>query len=102
MANQLPSVFAIHFKALNGNLPDYVIPFIFVYSPTFFYVFTCTKQFVRKGWKEYENGRYTKYVYTKFEYDSFNESDWYRYQIKRLQETVDFIEETLLEYIEPK
>ena len=102
VANQLPSVFAIHFKALNGNLPDYVIPFIFVYSPTFFYVFTCTKQFVRKGWKEYENGRYTKYVYTKFEYDSFNESDWYRYQIKRLQETVDFIEETLLEYIEPK
>ncbi len=36
------------------------------------------------------------------DYDSFNESDWYRYQIKRLQETVDFIEKTLLEYIEPK
>lgn len=45
VANQLPSVFAIHFKALDGNLPDYVVPFIFVYSPTFFYVFTRTKQF---------------------------------------------------------
>lgn len=102
VANQLPSVFSIHFKALDANLPDYVIPFVFVYSPIFFYVFTCTKQFVRKGWKEYEAGRHTKYAYTKFEYDSFNESDWERYQIKRLQEAVDFIEKTLLEYVEAK
>lgn len=102
VANQLPSVFSIHFKALDANLPDYVIPFIFVYSPIFFYVFTCTKQFVRKGWKEYEAGCYTKYVYTKFEYDSFNGSDWERYQIRRLQESIDFIENTLLEYIAAK
>lgn len=102
VSNQLPSVFSIHFKALDSNLPDYVMPFIFVYSPTFFYVFTCTKQFIRKGWKEYKVGCCTKYVYTKFEYNSFDESDWENYQIKRLQETVDFIEKTLLEYIDFK
>ena len=102
LANQLPSVFSIHLKASDANLPDYVIPFIFVYSPTFFYVFTCTKQFVRKGWKEYEAGRHTKYVYSKFEYNSFDETTWDSYQTKRLKESVDFIEKTLLEYIEAK
>ena len=102
VANQLPTIFSVHFKALNSNLPDYVIPFIFVYSPIFFYVFTCTKQFVRKGWEEYTTGKYTKYVYTKFEYNSFNESEWEHYQTKRLQESIDFIEKTLLEYIETK
>lgn len=49
VTNQLPSVFSVHFKALDAHLPDYVIPFVFVYSPTFSYVFTCTKQFVRKS-----------------------------------------------------
>lgn len=102
LANQLPEVFSVHLKALDSNLPDYVMPFIFVYSPTFFYVFTCTKQFVRKGWKEYESARHTKYVYTKFEYDSFSELDWERYQSKRLSEAFDFIEKTLLEYVEGK
>ena len=102
LANQLPSVFSIHFKASDANLPDYVVPFIFVYSPIFFYVFTCTKQFVRKGWKEYVSGQCTKYVYSKFEYDNFNESDWKSYQTKRLEDAVDFIEKTLLEYIEAK
>ncbi len=49
VANQLPSVFAIHFKALDSNLPDYVVPFIFVYSPTFFYVFYMHKTICPKG-----------------------------------------------------
>ena len=102
LANQLPSVFSIHFKASDANLPDYVVPFIFVYSPTFFYVFTCTKQFVRKGWKDYEAGQHTKYVYAKFEYSTFNENDWKSYQTKRLGDASEFIEKTLLEYIGPK
>lgn len=100
LANQLPSVFSIHFKAANANLPDYVVPFIFIYSPTFFYVFTCTKQFVRKGWRAYESAKQTKYVYTKFQYDEVTESSWESYQLKRLEESVNFIEESLCEYIE--
>jgi len=100
LANQLPSVYSIHFKALNVNLPDYVIPFIFVYSPIFFYTFTCTKQFVRKGWNEYEAGVHTKYVYTKIEYSRFNELDWENYHKKLMQEAIDYIEKTLLEYVE--
>jgi len=102
LANQLPSVFSIHLQASDANLPDYVIPFIFVYSPIFFYVFTCTKQFVRKGWKEYEAGRHTKYVYSKFEYSSFDKTTWNSYLTKRLKEAIDFIERTLLEFIEVK
>ena len=90
---------------MSGNLagdlkPDYVIPFIFVYSPIFFYTFTCTKQFVRKGWNEYEAGVHTKYVYTKIEYSRFNELDWENYHKKLMQEAIDYIEKTLLEYVE--
>lgn len=99
LANTLPGIFSIHFKAKNSSLPDYVIPFIFVYSSTFFYVFTCTKQFVRKAWMDYEEGQASKYVYTKFGYDEFTEADWGHYLSKRTGESVEFIERTLKEYI---
>lgn len=91
LANQLPLVFSLHFKPIDDNLPDYVVPFIFVYRPTSFYVFMSTRQFVHKGWGEYEPTKYTKYVYTKFEYDSFTETDWKTYLIKRMEEAVQFM-----------
>ncbi len=98
-ANQVPSAIAYHFKGKNENLPDYVIPFIFVYSPTFFYVFTCTKQFLRKGWQDYDEIQGTKYTYAKFDYADFSEKVWQDYLNKRFTESVEYVKKTLLEYI---
>lgn len=98
-ANQVPAVRAYHLKAMDKNLPDYVIPFVFVYSPTFFYVFTCTKQFLRKGWNEYEESLNTKYTYAKFEYQDFSAEKWLGYLTKRLQQSVDYAKKTLLEFV---
>ena len=98
-ANHVPSVRAYHLKAKDKNLPDYVIPFVFVYSPTFFYVFTCTKQFLRKGWNEYEESQGTKYTYAKFEYQEYSEKTWLAYLEKRLQQSVEYARKTLLEYV---
>lgn len=98
-ANGVPSVRAFHLKAKDKNLPDYVIPFVFVYSPTFFYVFTCTKQFLRKGWNEYEESQGTKYTYTKFEYQEYSEQKWQEYFQSRLQQSVEYARKTLLEFI---
>lgn len=100
LTNALPGVFSIHFRAKNSSLPDYVIPFIFIYSPTFLYVFTCTKQFVCKAWTDYEEGKSTKYVYTKFGYSELTEVAWGNYLSKRTVESVEFIERTLKEYID--
>ena len=97
--NQVPAVIAYHLKGENENLPDYVIPFIFVYSPTFFYVFTCIKQFLRKGWSEYEEIQGTKYTYAKFEYSNFSRESWLDYLRKRLTESMEYAKRTLLEHI---
>ena len=98
-AKQVPSVRAFHLKAKDNNLPDYVIPFVFVYSPTFFYVFTCSKQFLRKGWNEYEEIQGTKYTYAKFEYQEAIEQKWQEYLNSRLQQSVEYARKTLLEFI---
>lgn len=98
-ANQVPSIRAYHLKAKDKNLPDYVIPFVFVYSPTFFYVFTCTKQFLRKGWNEYEENQGTKYTYAKFEYQEYSDKTWLEYLEKRLQQSIEYARKTLLEFV---
>lgn len=98
-ANQFPSIRAYHLKAKDKNLPDYVIPFVFVYSPTFFYVFTCTKQFLRKGWNEYEENQGTKYTYAKFEYQEYSDKTWLEYLEKRLQQSIEYARKTLLEFV---
>lgn len=95
--NQVPCVIAYHLKGENDNLPDYVIPFVFVYSPTFFYVFTCTKQFLRKGWNDYEEIQGTRYTYAKFEYADFSKESWMDYLKKRFSESVEYAKQTLLE-----
>lgn len=97
--NKLPSVKAYHLKAKDKNLPDYVIPFVFVYSPTFFYVFTCTKQFLRKGWNEYEESQGTKYTYAKFEYQKYSETEWLEYLENRLQQSIAYAKKALLEFV---
>lgn len=97
--NQIPNVIAYHLKGKDENLPDYVIPFIFVYSPTFFYVFTCTKQFLRKGWNDYTENQGAKYTYSKFEYADFSEKLWLEYLNKRLSESMEYAKKTLLDYI---
>jgi len=99
LAHQLPEAFAICLKGNNDYLPEYVIPFVFVYSPTYFYVFSCVKQYVKKAWNDYEEARGTRYVYTRFEYQDFSLSSWNEFMTKRLTEYTEYIEKTLDEYI---
>ena len=99
-AKNVPAIRAYHLKARDKHLPDYVIPFVFVYSPTFFYVFTCTKQFLRKGWNEYEESQGTKYTYAKFEYQEYSGGEWLSYLEKRLQQSVEYAKKTLLEFVQ--
>lgn len=98
VAPGLPCILSYSLKAKNANLPDYDIPFIFIYSPTYFYVFTSTQQYVRKGWKEYDEERSTKYTYRKFIYRDFSKETWESALRNWLTESEEYIEKTLLEY----
>ncbi len=98
IATGLPCILSYSLKAKDANLPDYDIPFIFIYSPTYFYVFTSTQQFVRKGWKEYSEEKSTKYTYRKFTYGDFSKEAWESALRKWLMESEEYIEKTLLEY----
>ena len=98
-ARQMPEVIAYHIKGKDKNLPDYVVPFVFVYSPTFFYVFTCIKQFLRKGWNEYEESGGRKYTFAKFEYQRYSKDDWLVYLKGELEEKIGIAREMLLEFI---
>lgn len=98
VAPGLPCILSYSLRAKNANLPDYDIPFIFIYSPTYFYVFTSTQQFVRKGWKEYDEEKSTKYTYRKFTYGDFSKEVWESALRKWLTESEKYIEKTLLEY----
>ncbi len=98
VAPGLPCILSYSLKAKNANLPDYDIPFIFIYSPTYFYVFTSTQQYVRKGWKEYDEERSTKYTYRKFTYRDFSKETWESALRNWLTESEEYIEKTLLEY----
>ena len=55
--------------------------------------------FIADGWKDYEVGKQTKYVCTKFEYHDFSVNSWKDYQSKRTDNSIEFVEKTLLEYI---
>lgn len=98
VAPGLPCILSYSLRARNANLPDYDIPFIFIYSPTYFYAFTSTQQFVRKGWKEYDEERSTKYTYRKITYGDFSKEVWESALKKWLTESEEYIEKTLLEY----
>lgn len=99
LARQLPCCLTYSLTAKNQGLPDYDIPFIFVYSPTFFYVFTCTKQYLKKGWNEYEETKSTKYTYRQFRYQDFTKETWSSALDSWLSESEEYIEKTILECI---
>ena len=73
----------------------YVFIYVFVYSPTYFYVFSCAKQYVKIAWNDYEEARGTRYVYARFEYIDFSLSSWNEFMTKRLTEYAEYIEKTL-------
>lgn len=99
LASSLPCVLTYSLRGKNPNLPDYDIPFIFIYSPSFFYVFTSVKQYIRKGWKEYNEKQSTKYTYRQFPYQGFSEEEWESRLEKWLKEAEAYVEKTLLESI---
>lgn len=98
VAPGLPCILNYSLRAKDASLPDYDIPFIFIYSPTYFYVFTSTQQYVRKGWKEYEEAGSTKYTYRKFLYADFSKEIWESALREWLTGSEEYIEKTLLEY----
>ena len=99
LASSLPCVLTYSLRGKNPNLPDYDIPFIFVYSPSFFYVFTSVKQYIRRGWKEYTETQSTKYTYRQFPYQGFSKAEWESSLEKWLKEAEAYVEKTLLEKI---
>ena len=100
LVHKLPSGFVYSLKAKKAGLPDYDIPFVFVYSPTFFYVFTSTKQYMQKGWDDYYEGKHTKYSYRQFYYSEFSKESWSIALDSWLKDSEEYIEKTLLDYIQ--
>ena len=97
--HSLPEFINYSFKAKNSSLPDYEVPFVFIYSPTYFYVFTSIKQFIQKGWKEYIEQEGTKYVYKKFLYHDFKVEEWRDFIEGCLKESEQFMEKTVTNYV---
>lgn len=98
--HRLPSNMSVSLNPENDGLPRYVIDFVFVYSDTGMYIFQGVRQLVCKGWAEYVTGDKKKYTYKWLKYAEFDEASWQDYVQKRLEESAEFIEKSLSEFVE--
>lgn len=99
LALNLPSVFSYHMLPKYEALPRYEVSFVFVYSDTYMYILNASRQYVRKGWGEYALQQSTNYTYKALMYSSFDKDEWKEYVDSRLNESIAFIEKTLLTFL---
>lgn len=97
--HSLPSFYAYSFHGKKEGLPLYEIPFVFIYSDTYLYVFTCVKQYLLKGWRIYEEGNSSNYTYKKINYCDFTDEYWDSFLTNKLITSIEFIENSILSFV---
>lgn len=102
VVHSLPSNLALNLSPKNQGLPKYEINLVFVYSDTGMYVFQGARQLIYKGWNEFVEKDKKKYTYRWFEYQKFEQSDWKEYVQKRFEESAEFVEKSLSEFVANK
>lgn len=102
LVHSLPSNLAFNLLPKYQGLPKYEINVVFVYSDTGMYVFQGARQLICKGWNEFIEEDKKKYTYRWFEYQKFEQSDWKEYVQKRFEESADFVEKSLSEFVANK
>ena len=102
MVHSLPTNITLNLLPKNEGLPKYEIDLVFVYSDTGMYVFQGARQLICKGWNEFVEGDKKKYTYCWFEYGKFEQSDWKEYVQKRFEESAEFVEKSLNEFVSNK
>ena len=99
LVHTLPSYITISLLPKKDGLPKYQIDFVFVYSDTGMYVFHGVRQHICKGWSEFVVGDKKSYTYRWLEYAQFDKEDWKTYVQKRLEESTEFVEKSLNDYV---
>ena len=98
-AYDLPTFRSIVFRPLQVGLPRYELSFVFVYSDTFLYFFTGSKQYIQKGWREFVEEDNTKYTYRRLNYYEMSRESWQNLVNVDIEKSVKFIETSLERFV---